>query len=83
MTVLTVHSPFSPAPFHKLSPQSQIVLTHLRAVGSISALEASAVHRVRSLSRRITEINDAGYPVRKEFKRDVTGQRYVRYSLEA
>jgi hypothetical protein len=67
----------------KLSPQSVTVLKHLQKVGSITAVEASAVHRVRSLSRRITEIRDAGFCVQKEFKQDVTGQRYVRYSLDA
>ena len=66
----------------KLSPQSQVVLTHLRTAGSISNVEAHAVHRIRSLSRRITEISDAGYAISKERKRDVTGQIYVRYSLK-
>lgn len=66
-----------------LSPQSRIVLNHLQAVGSITAVEASAVHRVRSVSRRITEIGDEGFNIRKEFKRDVNGQRYVRYVLVA
>lgn len=64
-----------------LSPQARIVLNHLQAVGSITAVEASAVHRVRSVSRRITEINDEGFRIRKEHKRDVNGQRYVRYVL--
>lgn len=72
-------------PLGKLTPQAQKVLDHLNSVGSISNVEANAVHRVRSLSRRITEIGDAlygtGFRVRKEFKRDVTDQRYVRYSL--
>lgn len=65
----------------RLSPQSRIVFKHLRDVGSITAVEASAVHRVRSLSRRITEINNAGYSVQKDFKKDITGQRYVRYTM--
>lgn len=66
----------------KLSPQAHKVLAHLMTAGSISNVEANAVHRVRSVSRRITEINRA-YPglVLKEQKRDVTGQRYVRYTL--
>lgn len=66
----------------RLTPQSQKVLDHIRTAGSISNVEANAVHRVRSLSRRITEISDAGYPIAKERKRDVTGQVYVRYSLK-
>jgi hypothetical protein len=62
-----------------LSPQAQIVLKHLRAAGSITAVEANAVHRIRSVSRRITELLDAGFVILKEHKRDVNGQRYVRY----
>jgi len=67
----------------RLTPQSRVVLNHLKAAGSITAVEASAVHRVRSLSRRITEISDEGFKVKKEHKKDVNGQRYVRYSLVA
>jgi hypothetical protein len=66
----------------KLSPQATKVLSHLQSVGSITNVEANAVHRVRSLSRRITEIQDAGVRIAKTRRRDVTGQVYVRYSLE-
>jgi hypothetical protein len=68
-----------------LSPQATKVLEHMQKTGSISNVEAHAVHRVRSVSRRMTEIDralvDSGYRIDKEFKRDVTNQRYVRYSL--
>jgi hypothetical protein len=66
----------------KLTPQATKVLAHLQSVGSITNVEANAVHRVRSLSRRITEIQDAGVRIAKTRRRDVTGQVYVRYSLE-
>ena len=66
---------------HTMSPQSALVLKHLRATGSITAVEAAAVHRVRSVSRRISEIRDYGFMVTKDHKRDVNGQRYVRYVL--
>ena len=62
-----------------MSPQAKLVLAHLKLVGSISNVEANAVLRVRSVSRRITEIRDAGYIIDKEHKTDSTGQRYVRY----
>lgn len=66
----------------KLSPQAKIVLKHLLSVGSITAVEASAVHRIRSLSRRVTELDQVGgYLIQKEHKRDVVGQRYVKYSV--
>lgn len=62
-----------------LSPQAQLVLNHPREAGSITNVEANAVLRVRSDSRRITELRDYGYRIRKVFKKDTTGQRYVRY----
>jgi uncharacterized NAD(P)/FAD-binding protein YdhS len=64
-----------------MTPQAQIVLRHLIAEGSITSVEAHAVLRVRSVSRRITELRRNGIPIRKEFKKDSTGQRYVRYYL--
>lgn len=68
-----------------LTPQAARVLEHMRKTGSITNVEANAVHRVRSVSRRITEISRAlegsDYEIRREFKRDVTGQLYVRYFL--
>ncbi|OXJ32656.1 hypothetical protein CFB82_19925 [Burkholderia sp. HI2714] len=66
----------------KLTPQAQTVLRHLKSVGSITNVEANAVHRVRSLSRRITEIQGAGVRISKVRRRDCTGQQYVRYTLE-
>jgi hypothetical protein len=64
------------------SPQARIVLNHLKTVGSITNVEANAVHRIRSLSRRITEIAGV-YDITKEHKKDFNGQRYVRYSMDA
>jgi hypothetical protein len=69
-----------------LSPQASRVYDHLLRAGSITNVEANAVHRVRSVSRRITEIQGAmlhvwTHSIHKEFRRDATGQRYVRYHL--
>lgn len=66
----------------RLSPQAKTVLKHLLSVGSITNVEAHAVHRVRSLSRRVSELGEACIKVSKEYKKDVNGQRYVRYSLD-
>jgi hypothetical protein len=70
-----------------LTPQAQRVYNHMRLAGSITNVEANAVHRVRSVSRRITEINaflqGTGEHLVKEHKRDVNNQRYVRYNLVA
>jgi hypothetical protein len=67
--------------FARMSPQTRVVAGHLKATGSITAVEANAVHRIRSVSRRITELLDNGFVIRKEQKRDVNNQRYVRYVL--
>jgi hypothetical protein len=74
--------------FARLTPQAKAIFSHLLAAGSISNVEAHAVHRCRSVSRRMTEICDAIYysgspfDIRKENKKDATGQRYTRYFLE-
>lgn len=65
-----------------MTPQAMLVLQHLQAHGSITNVEANAVHKVRSVSRRITEIVDAGFNIIKLNRRDTTGQRYVKYVLQ-
>lgn len=65
-----------------MTPQATAVLRHLRDAGSITNVEANAVLRVRSVSRRITELQDHGVRIRKETKYDSTGQRYTRYYLD-
>jgi len=67
--------------FNQLPNQEQIVLRHLLSEGSITSGEAQMVHRIRSLSRRITSLLDAGIVVEKDDRRDSTGQRYRRYTL--
>lgn len=69
--------------FSDLPPQEQLILNHLLTEGSITDAEARTVHRVRSVSRRITSLLDAGCSISKQQKRDVTGQRYVRYVFES
>lgn len=69
--------------FSSLPNQEKIVLRHLIAEGTITACEAQLVHRIRSLSRRITTLLDSGVSIVKEDRVDVTGQRYRRYTLEA
>lgn len=64
-----------------MTPQAHAVLNHLKASGSITNVEANAVLRVRSVSRRITELQEHGIRISKETKRDSTGQRYTRYYL--
>lgn len=80
---------------HKLSPQARAVFDHMLVTGSISGLEASNIHRVRSLPRRILDIEKTVQELRRsptnmigtlrierERKKDVLGQRYTRYHLK-
>jgi hypothetical protein len=64
-----------------MTPQVQTLLTHLQQHGSISQAEAATVYRIRALPRRISDLKEAGWPIKRELKVDPTGQRYARYSL--
>ncbi len=59
--------------------QTGLLLEHFLKASSISAIEAQAMYRIRSLSRRINDLEAAGYRFAREDRRDPTGQRYVRY----
>lgn len=64
-----------------LSPQALKVLEHMEVTGEITNVEAHMVLKCRSVSRRITELQDAGFWIDKEWKRDSQGQKYLRYKL--
>ena len=65
-----------------MPPQTHQVLRHLIAAGSITNVEAHAVLKCRSVSKRISElVNTHGIDVAKLHRRDSTGQRFVRYIL--
>ena len=68
-------------PYATLSPQCRKLVDHLRDKGSISGMEAWAVYRIRALPRRVADLKAVGYVFLTEWKRDPTGQRYVRYTL--
>ena len=61
--------------------QYQLVLNHLVDVGSITFVEANDLYRIRSLTRRIADLREAGFQIISEWKKDNLGQRYTRYSL--
>ncbi len=61
--------------------QTQKILDHLTKVGSISWVEANDLYRVRSLTRRIADLREAGHEIVSEWRKDHLGQRYTRYSL--
>lgn len=67
-----------------LTPQAKTIVRHLSDTGTITQREALLDHSVQSLTRRITEIRDAGFDILAVWKKHpVTGQRYTRYSLAA
>jgi hypothetical protein len=67
---------------NKLTPQARKVLTHLSTTGTLSQREAIMDLSVQSLTRRITELRDAGFNVAGAWKlHPTTGQRYMRYSF--
>lgn len=62
--------------------QKETVLNHLKRKGSLTSVEAEAVYRIRRLASRIDELRQDGHPIKSVFRKDPTGQRYVRYVLE-
>lgn len=64
------------------SPQTDQIARHMLQHGSISGVEAAAMFKTRSLSRRIRDIRARAVTIRSDYRKDTTGQRYVRYVLE-
>ena len=65
----------------KVMSQNNRIYDHLKKAGSISFLEAWTLYSVRSLPRRIADLREQGIEIISEQRKDLTGQRYVRYSL--
>jgi hypothetical protein len=63
--------------------QTQQILDHLIEKKSITLIEAAAMYKTRSLTRRIKDIREMGYNITSERCVDRTGQRYVRYWLKS
>jgi len=60
-------------------PQKQLLIEYFRRYHTISALEAAGQFKIRSLSRRINDLEEAGHRFYREVRADATGQRYTRY----
>ena len=61
--------------------QVSMLMEHFERKDSITGVEAAAVYKIRSLPRRIMDLKERGYVFTHEWKRDVTGQKYMRYIL--
>ena len=67
--------------YNTLQPQDRKVLDYLMEEGSITNGEANMVLRCRSVSKRISTLTKCGVEILKKYRKDVTGQRHVRYEL--
>ena len=68
-----------------LSPLAKNIVTHMEKAGSISAREAMADMGITSasLTRRMTDIEAAGIPIKRERREHpITKQKFTRYSLD-
>ena len=66
------------------TPQTQVekLIVHMTTIGPISLREALMEYGVQSLTRRISDIREAGFDVVAYPKRNpVTGQEYTKYGL--
>ena len=64
--------------------QNQIILKHLKKAGSITVREAIVEYSIQSLTKRVQELRESGYHIMSHVKyHPVTGQKYVRYTLES
>lgn len=65
--------------------QVETVLRHMQEMKTLTGQEANTVYKIRSLTsimsrvKRLVKSMNNGYEIASEWKRDLTGQRYVRY----
>jgi hypothetical protein len=74
---------FKPRKAPKTTPsaQTQLILDPLTRGLTITRIEAMALYRVGSLSRRICDLKDRGHKIVSTMKTDPTGRAYAEYSL--
>lgn len=66
----------------KLTPQLRKILAHVERAGHITARAALIDHGIAALPRRIADLKELGYKIRKEFTTNpATGQKYMRYFI--
>lgn len=62
-----------------VKPQTKLLLDHFRVKPDISGDEARNLFRIKSLPRRILDLEKQGHRFSRVNKTDSTGQRYTRY----
>ena len=68
----------------KLTPQCELILKHLEKGRSITQRSALMDFGMAALPRRIADLKELGYKIASLREHNkLTGQRYVRYFLEA
>jgi biotin operon repressor len=64
--------------------QNQKIMKHLKKAGSITVREAMVDYSIASLTKRVQELREDGHEILSTTKfHPMTGQKYVRYSLDA
>ena len=61
--------------------QRDLLIHHFNTTDTISGVEAASIYKIRSLPRRIMDLKVMGYEFTSEWRKDPTGQRYIRYTL--
>lgn len=61
--------------------QCDIILQHMKTLGSISALEAVHYYNILRLASRIKDLKRKGYRIDTEMRKGKNGSRYAEYSL--
>lgn len=67
--------------FDMLQPQEKDIVAYLDAGRRLSPMIAMTTLHIGSLSRRMTAIVRAGFPILKERKADHHGRQYISYSM--
>lgn len=63
--------------------QKQIVLDHIKLLGSISPAEAMRDYQITRLAARILDLKKLGYDIVSEMRQHpVTGTTYARYTFK-
>ena len=67
----------------KANTQHSYIIKHLKTAKGLTVREAMIEYSISSLTKRVQELREMGYNiVSNKKKHPVTGQRYVRYTMQ-